>query len=570
MTSTRTPSLFAFPLHREPTMPEPPEQDLAQFTAGVPVRLQTHVRRDTARALALAAPPPPSAPDARALVLGSLLTRIGPPEAESFDADTELERTLGLPAERRRALEHLDPDDIGLLIELSEMRLLSCHSLPELFEPLVIATHERWRSTAWQRNALTTLTPTLRDAGVQAVLIAAPASSMWRLEQCLPAGRLALLYPLSSDPAVARDAQSVLATRDDHAPPGPWDAAAHLDSQPVAWAPATRDALLLAPHPALGLDSVRAGAARALRDVLNAALPTLSGVHGNQTAIDRDWEMAIETAERLLATAEQLTSELREHEWQAREHLMAARAAASASDQADDWRRYMDATARLLALMLERRRLAHQRLAHAARAAALIATLPGVARAEDTSTDRYDDRSITIHTQANPDRPIRLPLDPLQAPVMVHPDGTRAPIELDAATIPYLEAIIARPRDAAQILLDLTSAPPRVVSQGRTRIATVDRSQSATTAACECLTLDSRHSRHPGRGSLASILLLSILVYWMALLVVVMSALMVFEWVIVGLVPWLLAVSVDAMFALLWRRPRRLHLSDPLRWLGSY
>lgn len=446
-------------------MPEPPDAALAEFGASVAVRLQAHMRREVARALAVPVPRAPTAPHARALVLESLLTSLGPPKAESFDAEIGLEWTLGLPAERRRVLELLDPEDLGLLVELSDLGLLSYSSFGELLEPLVIVTHAQWRSRAWQRRALRMLSPAVREANVHAVLIAAPAPSLWKLERCLPAGRLALLHPIASDDAGARDAQSVLAACDEQAPPGPWYAAAHLDGHPVAWAPATHDALLLPAQPSLGLDGMRARAERTFQNVLAAALPTLRGVHRkDDTATERDWEPAIDAAERLLLTAERLTSELREPEQRARDQLAASRGRAIASDRAGDWKRHATATARLLALMLERRRLAHQRLTHPARAAATISTLPGVARAEAKSTDQHDDRSVTIHTHANPDRAIRLPFDPRRSPLLVHPDGTQTTIELDAATIPYMEAIIASPENAAQILLALMSTPPLAAS----------------------------------------------------------------------------------------------------------
>jgi hypothetical protein len=439
-------------------VPDPPDAALAEFGASVAVRLQARARRAGARALAVPVPPAPSAPHARALVLASLLTHLGPPNAESFDAESELERTLGWPVERRRMLEFLDPEDLGLLVELSELDLVSC-SIGELFEPLVVVTHARWRSRAWQRRALRVLSPAVREAGLRAVLIAAPAPSLWKLERCLPAGCLALLHPIASHNAAGRDAQTVLAARDENAPPGPWYAAAHLHGQPVAWAPATHDALLLPTHPALGLDGMRSRAERTFPDVLAQARPKLRGVHPKDAATVRGWEMAIDAAERLLLTAQLVTSELSEPEQRARDRLAATRARAIASDRATDWTRHATATAQLLALMLERRRLAHQRLTHPARAAATISALPGVARAEANSTDEHDDRSVTIHTHANPDRAIRLPFDPLRSPLLVHPDGTQTTIELDAATIPYLEAIIACPEDAAQILLALMSTP---------------------------------------------------------------------------------------------------------------
>ncbi len=449
---------FALP-HRAPAVFEPCDSLIAQFCAHPMVRFQGRRRRDFSRALTLPLPPAPSVARAQALVLESLLSRVGPAGAESFDADLELERTLGLPSERRRALDALGGEDPGLLLDLRDLGVASCTDA--LDEPLVLVTHNRWRSHAWQNRALRVLSPAVRDAGLSAALIAAPVRWLWKLEQCLPVGRLALLHPIGRK-ATARDVPAVLSAADGDSPSGPWRAAAHVGGQAVAWAPAGQDALLMPPHTALGLDAMRSRAERAFAEVLAAALPALRGVHRRDGAAER-WVDVIAAVERLLVSAELLSSELRAPEGRARERVLRSGLRAIESDRVRDRRLHSAAIGDLLAVMLERRRLAHHRLMLPVRAAAGIAALAGVAQAEGSCGEGYDDRSVTIRTHASPDRALRLPLDPRRPPVLVHADGTPAPIELDAATVPYLEAIVTCPERAAQIVLGLVDTPAHAV-----------------------------------------------------------------------------------------------------------
>ena len=251
---------FASPRRRARIVPDLRDLALDEFCDTSAVRRQMGARRAGARALALPLPLPPSSLQARQLLLESLLTRVGPPNAQSFDVELELERTLGLPAERQRVLTPVPLQQAKLLIELSQLGLVSYSG--EVGGSLAVVTHGRWRSSAWQRRALQVLSPAVRDAGLCAALIAAPSRWLWKLEQCLPAGWLALLYATGpQSDAAPHDPHGALAAADEHAPPGPWRAAAHLDGRPVAWAPATHDSLLLHPGRKLGLAAMgsRAG-----------------------------------------------------------------------------------------------------------------------------------------------------------------------------------------------------------------------------------------------------------------------------------------------------------------------